>query len=599
MRCDEIKNKRVDYMDYTLMPRERQAFSTHLEHCQKCKDDVDEFIKTIELLKNSVKHKKAGITAGNDFEDRMFQALQNEKMQTKRLLSKHKKIAGIVAMLVVLMTILSFTPTVADLYQNISDLLKYAIDDIGIINSIEKGFGQTVDQSDKQQDVTFSVDNFISDKNRSILLFDIRYNGALDEKVDDMIINGLKISDDTGSLMGGYSMQYVYNYEIGGVSGNIEFNNRVDSKSITVGFGSLILNKQGVILPAGRVVDMPEEQVIELDSPVIKSVIVHNILLNKDQMTLDYTLEYTDKKYTDVSYKLWPVTGDQKAIPLLAVSQSSREDETRMHWIETFIVERIDINQISLEFRIPVKVIEGCWNVSFKPDYKRSENGTRTLRINQEFKIGGNKLKITEITFTPSSTKMIMTSEECNPLDVLGSLALKGQGGTEYRKSYGHNITESRSGLYKVEYLFDPIYEKGSLTLWTGGPVASISSDIRIPMDEKRAEAAIDVENRTFTFKYEPLEDNKIKLSIYKSAIPGYSIYDNIELNTRGLYIINSSGEKIFSDNPPDYKPIRLTGDGYETETLTFRNVQPGGFTIFVDSILKYEKEPVEIAVLR
>lgn len=195
MKCDEIRQDFMDYLDGSFTDEEEKNLIDHIEHCRECREELAQLKRLVSGMDES----KEAINVPEDFMKNIraralkidFQAVKIKRRPLRVLL---------IAAAILTMTVV----TVFAAREPIMELLKRISPESRINNIVDKGMGDRLNISKIDKDIKITITDVAADDIQTLISFKIEdlksgkeYRVKYDDGIDIRERWGAQIKDTT------------------------------------------------------------------------------------------------------------------------------------------------------------------------------------------------------------------------------------------------------------------------------------------------------------------------------------------------------------------------------------------------------------------
>lgn len=366
MNCNDIHYHLVDLYEGTIKIDNKADVLKHLEECEKCKKEYKDFSNISNKLKEGFPFKRKETFSPNNTYKFYHQALKDEYPKKRNMFSSNK-LSTIAACVVLSVLIVALTPSYAYLKNSILNMLDFALGDDYIINKLEEGKSITVDKSYSEKNISLNVNSLIKEDSKITALFSVDYKGS--EDIDDMAIydieiNGLPVGSQQEFMSG-----IQFNKSNKKLIGNFSFNKTdISDSNIYFGFNEIGLYKQyqkEIKFDFCKTATNINKK-IKFSNSTIKYITIDSVTLLNGEYSLDYTVEFTDRKYIKHSSKMFFINPDGSNVPIKSSTSQSRVASGNIIKItDVYSMNDLDLEKVNLFIKYDEikSKIQGKWKL--------------------------------------------------------------------------------------------------------------------------------------------------------------------------------------------------------------------------------------------
>lgn len=189
MICKEIEEKLVDYIDGILDEEDTIAVNKHIEHCEDCKNNLDDLKEAINYIGDVNKN----IEAPYD----LMETIKKEVQIKRNLVRKPRVKIGYIALVSIIMTLLITSVFANESIQTYLERWKgKSLEESQSIEQlIAEGYGEKINIISEDKNIKMTVESVMADDINTVLLIEVedlngetKYAPILSE--DRIVVNG-------------------------------------------------------------------------------------------------------------------------------------------------------------------------------------------------------------------------------------------------------------------------------------------------------------------------------------------------------------------------------------------------------------------------
>ena len=195
MKCDEIRQNFMDYLDGSLTAKEEKNLFDHLEDCTGCREELAE----LKRLVNEIHESKTDISVPEDFMENVRARALKIDLQAEKRKRRPLRILLIAAVILTMSVVTVFAAR-----DPIMELIKRINPESRINNIVEKGMGDKLNISTIDKDIKITITDVAADDIQTLIVFKIEdlksgkeYRVKYDDGIDIKERWGAQIKDTT------------------------------------------------------------------------------------------------------------------------------------------------------------------------------------------------------------------------------------------------------------------------------------------------------------------------------------------------------------------------------------------------------------------
>lgn len=182
MKCDEVKQYFIDYLDGNLNAEEKLNIDNHLESCSECREELMD----LEKLFNEINESKEDVNVPENF----MNNVKDRALKINISGAKKKRRPLRVFLVAAVILILSVGTVFAD-KNPLVELFKLINPESRINNIVDKGIGDRLNISKIDKDIKITITDVVADNIQTLISFKIedlksgkQYNVKYDDGID-------------------------------------------------------------------------------------------------------------------------------------------------------------------------------------------------------------------------------------------------------------------------------------------------------------------------------------------------------------------------------------------------------------------------------
>lgn len=475
----------------------------------------------MERIENKVKNQ---MKASNNIDypnfDQMWNSIQQDELKVAGgqpvvlRPRKRKRFALVAGLSVALMA----TPVYAALNYDWSSMLSHRE---GIQHALEKGLGQTIEQSVTKEGVTLTVHTAFIDENRTVLLYSLKPETSQDVKDIDFKHIGLK--DSKGNFIEGNYRQHEWDEKLGVFQGYFETDWVAEGQMTDIEF--IMENIQLVGNKKQSISYNPNDsttQVFPIQKDGVGSVTLQSFEQAEGKVLLksDVTFTDTEMPYRGVEFEAINNMGESVK-QMTGTSSSYRDGGANVSQLFKSDTLREEGTKFQLSYEHILETKESTWSINMNLSKKQLENASFKQVLDIPMGDVPNT-KIHEMKVTPTQVRLKITQEDYYTLPF-----------REYQLDVGGTLLKGYSmGKGQEELRFEV----------KGLDVASLANQPITLVAKHRIDGFYGDEND----KPIHLTDISEKHQTTTSSIAGYPISWTYYLKDNNLYVETLSSDPMF-----------------------------------------------------
>jgi hypothetical protein len=570
MKCNEVQDLMELYCSGDLDEVTMETMEEHINHCDNCSEYYNELKESI----NSIREAYSEIELPAELQD--LDNLLPKKPRENNY--NFRKIASIIAFILVAAVFLNYN-TLANTIKKIPypEWVRL-LGGEGIVNSLEKGFGQSVELSESHNGVEMTVHNVILDEKRTNVLFSI--SGI--PVGSHASIDNINIRDGMGRiLVKGGSWAVSYNAK----EGKVYVNFSGDKISKRVNKLAFEIKGLRILTPAVKELDYQLDgssdfsKAIVVDSEAYKNIRIKSLENLSNMMIIKYEVEYPKD-----GFKMHPTphlslmsAGKQVSKISSGIGYGTEKNVGLVE--EVFDMRNVDSKNLNLTLNYykAGPYMDNVWKVSFAVDKSSISRSKYEMKINETLEIMDAKLIIEKLEATPTSTSIYMReasmgkvnsgdyNSNMNP-DYYNSVRLNRlkllNNGNTYK---GYAISKKEKGKTVFIYEFEPIDVLKDTKLIVDEALVDSSCDEKINLTNIAAEKqklAYNLDGIPFDIVYYK-NNGTLNVEIYNTSSVNRGEFGHMELrdkatDTHRFFAIQrhsfSMNESVTTLTSPDFE---------------------------------------------
>ncbi|MEC0090966.1 DUF4179 domain-containing protein [Paenibacillus macquariensis] len=354
----------------------------------------------------------SGKTSYPDF-DRLWDSIQQGEMRSMGNDSRRvrpmrgRKAAVIVGLSVALLA----TPVYAAIAYDWTGILS---NKTGVQSAMDKGLGQTIEQSVTRNGVTLTLHTAFTDENRTLLLYSLDPGQSREGKSISYKSIGLRDSEGK-TIEGHYTQQW--NPDLGVFQGYFESDWVVTGSTADVEF--MIEDIRYIDDGVQQIAfdpNNPKTQEFPIQKDGIGSVTVQSFDQSEGKVLLKSSITFTDHELQKWSWiRIQALNGNNEIIKEVKSPVFGTPGETGEYNSQQ-IYELIQLNgegnHYVLAYDREVAHVNGKWGINVTLSKKQLESGTFKENLNIPLKQLPGGTEISEMIVTPTQIRLILTHQE-------------------------------------------------------------------------------------------------------------------------------------------------------------------------------------------
>ncbi|MDN4494391.1 DUF4179 domain-containing protein [Ureibacillus aquaedulcis] len=345
--------------------------------------------------------------------DRMWSSIQQDElkdtsMEPIAVRSRNRKRFAMVAGLSVA---LLATPVYAALTYDWSDILSHRQ---GIESALEKGLGQTIEQSITKDGITLTVHTAFIDDNRTFLLYSLKPDSSWDGK--NISFDRIGLKDDGGNFIEGHYVQR-WNEDSGLFQGYFETDWIAEGTTANIEFSMEDIQfiddgKQSINYDPNN----SKKQEFQIQKDGIGSVTLQSFEQAEDRVLLQSSVTFTNPEMQNKSWvRIHAINERNEPIREAETSKFGAPGASGEYVSEQIFQSdtlRAEGTQFQLFYDRTLKTVEGTWGLDLALSKKKLENGSFREVLNIPFEGGVEGTEFHEMIVTPTQIRLILTNEK-------------------------------------------------------------------------------------------------------------------------------------------------------------------------------------------
>lgn len=164
MKCDEIRQSFMDYLDGNFTAQEEKNIIDHLEVCKECREELAE----IERLVSGMDESKESINVPEDFMKNIRARALKIDCQGAKIKRRPLRVLFIAAVILTMSVITVFAAR-----ESIMELIKRISPESRINNIVDKGMGDKLNISKIDKDIKITITDVVADDIQTLISFKI------------------------------------------------------------------------------------------------------------------------------------------------------------------------------------------------------------------------------------------------------------------------------------------------------------------------------------------------------------------------------------------------------------------------------------------
>lgn len=367
----------------------------------------------MERLENNLKHqmKTANHVPEPDF-DRMWSSIEQNELKVAvgeslpPRLRNRKRIAIITGISVALMA----TPVYAALNVDWSNILSYRA---GIQTALEKGLGQTIEQSVTKDGITLTVHTAFIDENRTFLLYSLNPGEQTDGHA---AFDHIGLRDQNGQFIEGRYF-HQWNEELGVFQGYFETDWVADGQMADV---ALVIENIHFTDAGRQPLDYdphnPNTQVFTIQKDGIDNVTLQSFEQPDGQVMIQSAVTFTDAKMRNRSWVRIEVMNDKEGIIKETQTSVFGTPGASGEYLSRQIFKSKSLQAEGTTFQLTydrtLETADGTWGLNMALSKKHMDNSTFKQALNIPVDQVADGTMIHEMIVTPTQVRLVLTHKD-------------------------------------------------------------------------------------------------------------------------------------------------------------------------------------------